>query len=158
MTHHQTRLYVKPTQLKTFVPPHFHGIHLGASGGHSNLHILKTTNINFFTKHPTKQSNFPMPHRQTWPCSKPTQLKTFVHQDFHGIHLGIFGGHSNPHIPKTMNFQFFTKHSPKQSSYVVPHRQTWPCAESTELQTFVHHEFYGIHLGMFGGHSNLHIS
>ena len=47
-----------------------------------------------------------MVHRPTWPCAKPTELKTFVHQDFHGIHLGTFGGLSNPHISKSTNFNF----------------------------------------------------
>jgi len=47
-----------------------------------------------------------MVHRPTWPCAKPTELKTFVHQDFNGIHLGTFGGQSNHHISKTTNFNF----------------------------------------------------
>jgi len=50
-------------------------------------------------------------HRQPWLCAKPTELKTFVHQDFHGIHLGVFGGLSNPHISKIMNF-IFSQNSP----------------------------------------------
>jgi len=33
-----------------------------------------------------------MVNRPTWPCAKPSELKTFVHQDFHGIHLGTFRG------------------------------------------------------------------
>jgi len=40
----------------------------------------------------------------------------------------------------------------------VPHRPTWPCAQHTELKTLVQKEFYGTHLGTFGGQSNLHIS
>ena len=56
-----------------------------------------------------------MVHRPTWPCAKPNQLKTFVHQDFHGIHLGEFGGQSNPHISKTTNF-IFSQLPTKQSS------------------------------------------
>ncbi|MBP0587932.1 hypothetical protein, partial [Mycobacterium tuberculosis] len=35
-----------------------------------------------------------------------TNIKTFVRQNFQGIHLGAFGGHSNPHISKTTNFIF----------------------------------------------------
>jgi len=50
-------------------------------------------------------------HRQPWPCAKRSELKTFVHQDFHGIHLGIFIGLSNPHISKTTNF-IFSQNSP----------------------------------------------
>ena len=47
-----------------------------------------------------------MVHRPTWSCEKPTELKTFVHQSFHGIHLGTFVGLSNPHITKVTNFNF----------------------------------------------------
>jgi len=155
-------------------------------------------------------------HRQPWPCAKPTELKTFVHQDFHVIHLGTFIGLSNPHISKTTNFNysqtphqsihichdaptnlvmckthrtqnfraprllwysfgdtcrpfqpshlknhefhFFTKLPTKPSSYAVVHRQAWPCGRPTELKTFVHHDFHGIHLGKFGGLSNPHKS
>ena len=100
-----------------------------------------------------------MVHRQAWTCAKPTELKTFVHQDFYGIHLGTIVGLSNLHISKTTNFNFSQNSPPSHlSSYVVVHRPTWPCAESTELKTFVHQHFYGIHLGAFGGQSNPHIS
>jgi len=47
-----------------------------------------------------------VPHRKTWLCAKPTQLKTFVHHDTHVIDLGTFGGHFKPHISKTVNFKF----------------------------------------------------
>ncbi|MBP0532721.1 hypothetical protein J8J19_21370, partial [Mycobacterium tuberculosis] len=67
---------------------------------------LKNHEFHFFTKLPTKPSSYAVVHRQPWPCAKPNQLKTFVHQDFHGIHLGAFGGLSNPHISKTTNFIF----------------------------------------------------
>jgi len=99
-----------------------------------------------------------MVHRQAWPCAKPTELKTFVHQDFHGIHLGTFGGLSNHHISKTTNFIFFTKLPTKPSSCAVVHRPTWPSAKPSELKTFVHQDFQSIHLGTFGGLSNHHMS
>jgi len=67
---------------------------------------LKNHEFHFFTKLPTKLSSYAVLHRQAWPCAKPTELKTFVHQDFHGIHLGTFGGQSNHHISKTTNFNF----------------------------------------------------
>jgi len=54
-------------------------------------------------------------------------------------------------------FHFFTKQPTKPCSYVVVHRPTRPCAKPTEF-TFVHQEFYGIHLGTFVDHFNLHIS
>jgi len=63
--------------------------------------------ISFFHKTPHLAiSSYVVVHRPTWPCAKPNQLKTFVHQDFHGINLGAFGGQSNPHISKTTNFIF----------------------------------------------------
>jgi len=65
---------------------------------------LKNHKFYFFTKLPTKQSSYAVPHRQTWPCAKSTELKTFVHQEFYGIHLKTFVGHSNLHISKIMNF------------------------------------------------------
>ena len=177
---------------------------------------LKNHEFHFFTKLPTKPSSYAVVHRQAWPCAKPTELKPFVHQDFHGIHLGIFVGLSNPHISKITNFifsqnsppshlampwctptlamckthrtenfretrlswysfgdicrpfqpshlkihefHFFTKLLTKLSNYVVVHRQTWPFAKPTELKTFVHQDFHGIHLGTFVGLSNPHIS
>jgi len=45
-----------------------------------------------------------MVRRQLWPCANPSEPETFVHQEFHGIHLGIFVGLSNPHISKSTNF------------------------------------------------------
>jgi len=119
---------------------------------------LKNHEFQFFTKLPTKPSSYAMVHRPTRPCEKPTELKTFVHQDFYGIHLGAFGGLSNPHISKITNFIFLTKLPTKPSSYAVVHRQAWPCAKPTELKTSVHQDFHGIHLGTFVGFSNPHIS
>jgi len=67
---------------------------------------LHNHEFQFFTKLPTKPSSYVVVHRQPWPCAKPTELKTLVHQDFHGIHLGTFVGLSNPHISKITNFNF----------------------------------------------------
>jgi len=119
---------------------------------------LKNHEFHFFTKLPTKPSSYAVVHRQPWPSAKPTELKTFVHQNFHGIHLGTFGALSNPHISKNHEFQFFTKLPTKPSSYAVVHGPTWPCAKPTELKTFVHQDFHGIHLGTFVGLSIPHIS
>jgi len=113
---------------------------------------LKNPEFHFFTKLPTKPSRYVVVHRPTWPCAKPNQLKSFVHQDFHGIHLGAFGGQSNPHISKTTNF-IFSQNSPP-SHFPM----SWPCAKPSELKTFVHQEFRRIQLGTFGGFSNTHIS
>jgi len=70
---------------------------------------LKNHEFHFFTKIPTKSSSYVVLHRPTWLCAKPTELKTFVHQDFHGINLGAFGEQSNPHISKITNFIFSQK-------------------------------------------------
>ncbi|MED6129272.1 hypothetical protein PIB30_106291, partial [Stylosanthes scabra] len=44
---------------------------------------LKNHEFHFSTKLPTKPFTYVVVHRQPWPCAKPNQLKTFVHQDFH---------------------------------------------------------------------------
>jgi len=177
---------------------------------------LKNHEFHFFTKLPTKPSSYSVVHRKAWPCAKPTELKSFVHQDFHGNHFGTFVGLSNPHISKTTNFifsqnsppshlatpwctaslamckthrtqnfraprlswysfvdifrpfqpshlknhefHFFTKLPTMPSSFAVVHRQPWPCEKTTELKTFVHQDFHGIHLRTFLGLSNPHIS
>jgi len=67
---------------------------------------LQNHQFHFFIKLPTKPSSYAVVHRQLWPCAKPSELKTLVHQDFHGIHLGSFLGLSNPHIAKIPNFNF----------------------------------------------------
>ena len=77
--------------------------------------ISQKPRISFFHKTPTKPSSYAVVHPPTWPCAKSTELKTFVHQDFQGIHLGTFGGLSNPHISKTTNFNFSQSSTP-----------TWP--------------------------------
>jgi len=156
--HRPTWPSAKPSELKTFVHQDFHGIHLRTFVGLSNPHISKITNFSFLTKLPTKPSSYAVVHRRPWPCSKPFELKTFVHQEFYGTHLGTFVGLSNPHISKTTNFIYFKKLPNKPSSYVVVHHQPWPCAKPSELKTFVHQEFNGIHLGTFVGLSNPHTS
>jgi len=73
---------------------------------------LKNTEFHFFTKLRTKPSSYAVVHRKPWPCSKPTELKTFVHQDFQGMHLGTFWGFSNHHFSKITNF-IFSQNSPR---------------------------------------------
>jgi len=72
---------------------------------------LKNHEFQFFTKLSTKPSSYAVVHQPTLPCAKPSELKTFVHQKFHGIHLGTFGGLSNTPISKTTNF-IFSQNSP----------------------------------------------
>jgi len=72
---------------------------------------LQNHEFHFFTNLLTKPSSYVVVHPQPWPCAKPNILKTFVHEDFHGINLGAFVGQSNPHISKTTNF-IFSQNSP----------------------------------------------
>jgi len=84
---------------------------------------LKNHEFQFFTKLPTKPSRYAVVHRPTWPCVKHTELKTFVHQDFHGIHLGTFVGLSNPNMSKITDLGMCKTHrtqnfcAPKLSWY-----------------------------------------
>jgi len=151
--HRQAWPYAKPTEVKTFVHQDFHGIHLGTFVAS----YLKNHEFHFFTKLPTKPSSYAVVHRQPWPCAKPTEL------NFHAPRLSwySFGDICRPFQPsylKNHEFQFFTKLPAKPSSYAVVHLQAWPCAKSTEVKTFVHQDFHGIHLGTFVGLSYPHIS
>jgi len=119
---------------------------------------LKNHEFHFFTKLPTKLSSYAVVHRKPWPCAKPTELKTLVHQDFQGMHFGDIWRPFQPSLLKNHEFHFFTKLPTKPSSYAVVHRPTWPCSKPTKLKTLVHQHFHGIHLGAFGGLSNPHIS
>jgi len=89
---------------------------------------LKNHEFHFFTKLPTKPSSYAVVHRQPWPYEKPTELKTFVHQDHYGIHLGTFVGLSNPLISKITNF-IFSQNSPP-SHLVTP----WCTAQLGHVQ------------------------
>jgi len=71
---------------------------------------LKNHEFHFFHKTP-HQATYAVVHRQPWPCAKPSELKTFIHQELNGLHLGTFVGLSNPHIAKTTNF-IFSQNSP----------------------------------------------
>jgi len=79
---------------------------------------LKNNEFHFLTKLPTKPSSYAVVHRRTWPSAKPSELKTFVHQDFHGIHLGTLLGLSNPHISKITNF--ILSQNPLRSHLAMP--------------------------------------
>jgi len=261
----------KPLWTQNFGAPRFSWYSFGDICRPFQPSHLKNHKLHFLTKLPTKPSSYAVVHRQPWPCAKPSELKTFVHQEFKGIHFGTFVGHSNPHNSKTTNFifwqnsppsnlsmpwctdnlghvqnppnsklsctknfmvfswrhslafptlsskkprisffhktphqamylcrgapptlamcttlwiqniraprfswysfgdicrpfqrshlknhefNFLTKLPTKQSSYAVVHLQPLPCANPSELKTFVHQEFHGIHLGTFVGLSN----
>jgi len=119
---------------------------------------LKNHEFQFFTKLPTKPSSYVVVHRQPRSCAKPTELKTFVHRDFHGIHLGTYVGLSNPHISKITNFNFSQNYLP--SHLAMP----WCTANLGNVQNPPNSKlsctktFNGIHLGTFLGLSNPHIS
>jgi len=118
---------------------------------------LKNHEFHFFTKLPTQPSSYATVPRQTWPSDKPSELKTFVHQEFHGIHLGIFVGLSNPHISKITNF-IFSQNSPPSHLGMPWCTPNLGHVQNPPNSTFVHQEFNGIHLGRFVGLSNPHIS
>jgi len=119
-----------------------------------HLH-LKNHEFHFFTKQPTRPSSYAVVHRPTWPCAKPTELKTFEHQELYGIHLGRFVDHSNLHISETPNFIFSQNNPPSHLCRGAPTNR--PYANLTKLKTFIHQKFNGIHLGTIVGHFNLHI-
>jgi len=101
----------KPLRTQNFRAPRISWYSFGDICRPFQCSYLKNHEFHFSTKLPTKPSTYAVVHRQPWPCSKPSELKTFVHQDFHGIHLGTFVGVSNPHISKTTNF-IFSQNSP----------------------------------------------
>jgi len=96
----------KTHRTQKFRAPRLSWYSFGENCRHFQPSHLKNHEFHFFTKLPTKPFSYAVVHRQPWPCAKPTELKTFVHQDFHGIQLGTFVGLSNPHISKTTNFNF----------------------------------------------------
>jgi len=99
----------KTLRTKNFRAPRFSWYSFGDICRPFKPLYLKNHEFHFFTKLPTKPSSCVGVHRQPWPCAKPSELKTFVLQEFNGIHLGTFVGLSNPHIPKTTNFIFSQK-------------------------------------------------
>ncbi|QCD94194.1 hypothetical protein DEO72_LG5g2275 [Vigna unguiculata] len=126
-----------------------------------------------------RPSSYAVVHRPTWPRAKLSELKTFVHQEFHGNHLGAFGGQSKPHISNTTNFKF-SQNSPP-SYLAMPWCTNQLRAKPSELKTFVHQLCRGApptlamcktlrtqnfraprlswySFGAFLGHSNPHIS
>jgi len=89
-------------------------------------------------------------HRPIWPCAKRTELKTIVHQQFYGTHVGTFGGNSNLHISKIMNFIFSQNtppsHLPKschtdQLGHVqnTPNSKNW-CTKNLKVLIWGHLE------------------
>jgi len=101
----------KPIRTQNFHAPIISWYSFGDICRHFQPSHLKNHESHFFTKLPTKQSSCVMVHRQPWPYVNPTELKTFVHQEFHGLHLGTFVGQSNSHMSKTTNF-IFSQNSP----------------------------------------------
>jgi len=103
---------------------------------------LKNHEFHFFKKLPTKQSSYAAVHRPTWPSAKPSELKTFVHQEFHGIHLGIFVGLFNPHISKITNFIFSQNFPPSHRAMpwctaTLGHVQNPPNSKLSCTQNFM---------------------
>ena len=100
----------KPLQTQNFRAPRISWYSFGDICRHFQPSHLKNNEFHFFHK-TAHQATYAVVHRQPLPSAKPSELKTFGHQDFHGIHLGTFVGLSNPHISKTTNF-IFSQNSP----------------------------------------------
>jgi len=96
-------------------------------------------------------------HRQPSHVQTPPN-STFVHQEFHGIHLGIFVGFSNPYISKTTNL-IFSKNSPPSNLAM-----SWCTANFGHVQSPPNpklsctNNFMVFILGKFVSLSNPHIS
>jgi len=101
----------KTLQTQNFPAPRLSWYSFGGIWRPIQTSHLKNHEFEFFTKLSTKPSSYAVVHQPTLPCAKPSELKTFVHQKFHGILLGTFGGLYNPHISKTTNF-IFSQNSP----------------------------------------------
>jgi len=108
----------KTLQTQNFCAPRLSWYSFGGIWRPIQPSLLKNHEFQFFTKLPTRPSSYAVVHRPTWPCAKPSKLKTFVHPDFHSIHLGEFGGQSKPHISKTTNLNFSQNYPP--SLLVMP--------------------------------------
>jgi len=101
----------KPIRTQNFRAPIISWYSFGDICRHFLPSHLKNHESYFFTKLTTKPSTYAVVHRQPWPRAKPSEIKTFVLQEFHSIHLGTFVGLSNPHISKITNF-IFSQNSP----------------------------------------------
>ena len=102
----------KTHRTKNFHAPRFSWYSFGDIWRPFHPSHLKNHEFHFLAKLPTKPSSYAVVDRPTWPCAKPSELKTFVHHEFQGIHLGAFGGQSDPHISKTTNLNFSQKSPP----------------------------------------------
>jgi len=96
-------------------------------------------------------------HRPIWPCAKRTELKTFVHQEFYGTHLGSFGGDSNLHISKTMNF-IFSQNTPPSHLPKSCHTDQLGHVQNTPNSKYWCTKNFMVLIWAPEGHSNLYIS
>ena len=157
MVHLPTWRCAKPPKLKTFVHKYFHGNHLGTFVGHSNPHNSKTTNFIFSQNNPPNHLAMPWCTEQLAHVQNPRTYNFRAPRILWYSFADICRPFQPSHL-KNQEFHFFTKKPTRPSSLAVVHRPTWPYAKSTELKTSVHQEFSSIHLGIFVGHSNFHIS
>jgi len=132
----------KTLRTKNFHAPRFSWYSFGDICRPFQPSHLKNHEFHFFTKLLTKQSSYVVVHRQPWICANPSELKTFLHQEFDGIHLRTFVGISNPHISKTTNF-IFSQNSPP-SNLAMPwctdnlgHVQTPPNSKVSCTKNFM---------------------
>jgi len=147
MVHRQPWPFAKTHRTQNFRAPRLSRYSFGDIWRPFQPSLLKKHEFHFFTKLPTKPSSYVVVHRPTWPCAKPTELKSFMHKDFHGIHSGTFVGLFNPHISKITNFNFSQNSPPCYLAMPWCTANLGHVQKPTELKTFVHQDFHGIHLG-----------
>ena len=104
----------KPLRTQNFRAPRISWYSFGHICRPFQASHVKNHKFHFFTKLPIKPSSYAVVHRQPWAWANPSELETFVHQEFLSIHLGTFVGLSNPHISKTTNF-IFSQNSPSSN-------------------------------------------
>jgi len=132
----------KPLRTQNFRAPRFSWYSFGDICRPFQPTHLKNHEFHFFTKLPTKPFSYAVVHRHPWPCAKPSELKTFVHQEFNGIQLGTFVGLSNPHILNTTNFIFSQNFPPSNPAMPwctdnVGHVQTPPNSKLSCTKNFM---------------------
>ena len=97
-----------------------------------------------------------MPHRPTWPCSKHTELKTLVHHEFYGTHLGTFVGLPKLLISKSTNF-IFSQNIPPSHLPKACHTDQLGHVQYTSNLNILAPRILWYSFGDIWGHSNLHI-
>ena len=167
MTNFGTKLYSRgaPTNLakcklhpiQNFRAPRLLKYTFGDICRHFQPSHLKNHEFHFFTKLPTKPSTYTVVHRQPCPCAKPSELKTFMHQEFNGF----IWGHLWAFLTLTSQkprISFFRK-TPHLAHYLCPGAPpTLAMCKTLRTQNFRAPRISLYSFGKFVGLSNPHIS